>query len=353
MTLSQDDLKTHTTATCSALYPGSEDTLLLNSDPSPINARTAACLSLLRSYRQDLESSSSSLPKLSQYPLKIVSKNNFPTAAGLASSAAGFAALVHAVASLYALDLSPKDLSIIARQGSGSACRSLFGGYVAWRGGSPSCPDGSDSFAEQVAGAPHWPQMRALILVVSAEKKDVPSTTGMQATVATSSLFQQRVQEVDGKRMSAMEEAIQSRNFENFAELTMRDSNSFHACCLDTYPPITYLNDVSRAAIRAVEQVNAWARKTVAAYTFDAGPNAVIYYLEDDDSVYRILNSALGGKVEGWKSHSDIGHGEDVLDLRTVKALREGVGWVICTGVGEGPQVVNEHLVREDGSNAE
>jgi diphosphomevalonate decarboxylase len=284
-------------------------------------------------------------------PLRLVSENNFPTAAGLASSAAGFAALVRAVADLYELRDGPSELSLIARQGSGSACRSLFGGYVAWRMGSAA--DGSDSLAEQVAEASHWPDMRALVLVVSAAKKGVSSTSGMQQTVATSGLFKERVARIVPENMRLMEKAISERDFAGFAGVTMRDSNSFHATCADTYPPIFYMNDVSRAAIRAVEAINAAAGKTVAAYTFDAGPNAVIYYLEQDSEiVLGTLYSVLDG-VDGWKeavvkdSRSPV-----ALDTAVAATLSGGVSRVILTGVGEGPVKTDEHLVAEDGSPA-
>jgi len=156
VTLSQSDLRTLTTASCSATYPDG-DSLTLNNEPSDITgARTQACFRELRARRARLEEADSSLPKLAAMPLRLVSENNFPTAAGLASSAAGFAALVQAIANLYQLPDSPSELSLIARQGSGSACRSLFGGYVAWRMGSAA--DGTDSKADQVAPASHWPQ---------------------------------------------------------------------------------------------------------------------------------------------------------------------------------------------------
>uniref|UniRef100_L2FDE7 Diphosphomevalonate decarboxylase n=1 Tax=Colletotrichum fructicola (strain Nara gc5) TaxID=1213859 RepID=L2FDE7_COLFN len=106
----------------------------------------------------------------------------------------------------------------------------------------------------------------------------------------------------------------------------MKDSNSFHSSCSDTYPPIFYMNDVSRAAIRAVEQINAAAGKTVAAYTFDAGPNAVIYYLEE--------NAAT------------------VVGAFTPVLSAGGVSRVIQTGVGEGPIKSDIYLVGEDGQPA-
>ncbi|KAL6714896.1 diphosphomevalonate decarboxylase [Lecanora helva] len=349
VTLSQSDLRTHTTASCSSAYP-SEDTLLINAQPQPLSTpRSLACLRALRDLRSQLENADNSLPKLSTYPLRLTSTNNFPTAAGLASSAAGFAALVRAIADLYELPQSPTELSLIARQGSGSACRSLLGGYVAWDHGTRS--DGTDSCARLVAPKSHWPEMRALIMVVSAEKKGVSSTTGMQETVKTSSLFATRAADVVPKRMLEMENAIEHRDFESFAKVTMRESNSFHATCLDTEPPIFYLNDVSRAAIRAVERVNQLAGKIVAAYTFDAGPNCVVYYLEKDTRfLSEIMNPCLAGK-EGWPGEStsgkESGLGEGFAQVE--ETLRNGVSRIILTSVGEGPISVQDHLIDEHG----
>ncbi|CAJ2511330.1 Uu.00g069550.m01.CDS01 [Anthostomella pinea] len=343
VTLSQDDLRTLTTATCSSSYTG-DDSLTLNGAPSDITgARTQACLRELRSLRQALEDADAALPKLSAMPLRLVSENNFPTAAGLASSAAGFAALVRAVADLYELRSLPTDLSLIARQGSGSACRSLFGGYVAWRHGTQA--DGLDSRAEQVAPASHWPQMRALVLVVSAAKKGVSSTSGMQQTVGTSDLFGERVARVVPKHMDAMEAAVAARDFASFAEVSMKDSNSFHACCADTYPPIYYMNDVSRAAVRAVEAINEAAGKTIAAYTFDAGPNAVIYYLEENSGpVVGTFYGLLRG-TEGWKDEAKSYSSSSIqLDEAVSSIVKGGVSRIIMTGVGEGPTKTEQHL---------
>lgn len=278
--------------------------------------------------------------------LKLVSENNFPTAAGLASSAAGFAALVRAIADLYKLPISPTQLSRIARQGSGSACRSVLGGYVAWEKG--TAEDGSDSVAYEVAPASHWPDMRALILVASAEKKDVSSTAGMQQTVASSALFQHRAENVVPKRMKAMEKAVHERNFEDFAALSTKDSNNFHATCLDTDPPIFYMNDASRAAVRMCEAINAANEKVVCCYTFDAGPNAVVYYLADDEAkVAGVFKGVVGG-VDGWSGK----RGENVKTVEKLpqgtevvaEMLKKGISRVILTGVGDGPRKTEEHL---------
>ncbi|KAI4245098.1 MAG: hypothetical protein L6R40_002697 [Gallowayella cf. fulva] len=349
VTLSQSDLRTHTTASCSPSY-SPPDTLLLNAEPQPLSdARSQACLTSLRALRSTLEFSDPSLPPLSTYPLRLSSTNNFPTAAGLASSAAGFAALVRSIADLYDLPHSPTELSLIARQGSGSACRSLLGGYVAWDQG--VLVDGTDSKARVVAPRSHWPEMRALILVASAEKKGVSSTAGMQTTVQTSPMFQTRATQVVPKAMRDMETAIAEKDFPRFARITMRESNSFHATCLDTDPPIFYLNDVSRAAIKGVEAVNEKAGRIVAGYTFDAGPNCVVYYLEGDkDVVAGAFKTVLGGK-EGWDGEQGrtTKAAEGVLEGIVVETLKDGVSRVILTSVGEGPISVEDHLIDEKG----
>ena len=228
--------------------------------------------------------SSASRGQLSTFPVHICSRNNFPTAAGLASSASGFAALVSSLAALYELPASPSELSLIARQGSGSACRSLFGGFVAWEQG--TSPDGLDSFAVEVAPREHWPDIHALICVVSDDKKDTSSTSGMQRTVATSPLLQHRIAHVVPARMEQISAAILARDSDAFARITMADSNQFHADTLDTEPPIFYMNDVSRAIIALIVEYNrvsqAQGTGYKAAYTYDAGPNAVIYALEEN-----------------------------------------------------------------------
>jgi diphosphomevalonate decarboxylase len=116
--------------------------------------------------------------------------------------------------------------------------------------------------------------MEVLILVACAEKKKVPSTAGMQETVKTCPTIQQRIQVVP-ERMKAMEEAIQKKDFAAFANLTMLDSDHFHELCHTTVPPIHYMNEVSFNVVKLVNEFN--EKEVRAAYTFDAGPNAVIY----------------------------------------------------------------------------
>lgn len=223
-----------------------------------------------------------------------------------------------------------------------------MGGYVAWRKGEQE--DGSDSEAYEVSPASHWPDMRAIILVASAEKKDVSSTAGMQQTVNSSALFAHRAEEVVPKRMVAMEKAVRARDFEAFATLSMKDSNNFHACCLDTQPPIFYMNDTSRAAVRLVEAINAShpEGKLYAAYTFDAGPNAVVYFLEEHENIVAGTFKALLGDKTGWSGAKGerIQARKEQLEGTEVagEALKKGISRVILTSVGDGPRKTDEHL---------
>ena len=199
--------------------------------------------------------------------------------------------------------------------------------------------------------ASHWPEMRAAILVVSAAKKGVSSTSGMQSTVATSELFIRRAKEVIPDRMNRMKEAIKQKDFSTFAELTMKDSNQFHAVCLDTFPPIFYLNDISRGIIRLIEELNRIAGKPVAAYTFDAGPNAVIYYLEENKKwIMALLKTCFEG-VPGLEGVDQNAPGlDEEFDIWLVKAVLDGVSRIILTQVGEGPEKVEgKSLINSEG----
>ena len=133
----------------------------------------------------------------------------------------------------------------------------------------------------------------------------------------------------------------------------MRESNSFHATCLDTEPPIFYLNDVSRAAIRAVEEINEKAGKVIAAYTFDAGPNAVIYHLGQDSHAVAGLFKALLSEKGGWDGERGAKiravEGALPMDEKVATVLKDGVSRVILSSIGEGPISVEDHLVDEQG----
>lgn len=292
--------------------------------------------------------------KLSSYHVHIASFNNFPTAAGLASSASGFAALISSLAQLYQLPVSPSTLSLVARQGSGSACRSLYGGFVAWEQGSAA--DGSDSLAVQVAPQSHWPDMHALICVVSDDKKGTSSTSGMQRTVETSALLQHRIAHVVPQRMADISAAIRARDFDTFAKITMADSNQFHAVALDTEPPIFYMNDVSRAIISLIVEYNRVSIEAgngrKAAYTYDAGPNAVIYTLKDNvKEIIELIVKYFPQREGSFKDVFGLFNGVDVARIsgKTVPGFNNAVAKefdvgavkaLIHTKVGDGPRAL-------------
>lgn len=186
------------------------------------------------------------------YKLHICSENDFPTAAGLASSAAGYACFVYTLATLYGLE--KEELTAIARLGSGSACRSIYGGFVQWQKGEQS--DGSDSIAVQIAPASHWPEMHVLILVVSDARKKVGSTVGMRLSIETSELLKHRIGVCVPQHIQTMTRAILDKDFATFGAITMKESNQFHAICLDTYPPCVYMNDQSHRIARFIHKYN-------------------------------------------------------------------------------------------------
>ncbi|KAM4596289.1 diphosphomevalonate decarboxylase [Fundulus diaphanus] len=355
VTLHQDQLKTTTTVAISRTFQA--DRLWLNGKEEDINhPRLQSCLReirrLARKRRNDGDPRPTDSVGLSQ-KVHICSVNNFPTAAGLASSAAGFACLVHTLAQAFGVE---GELSGIARQGSGSACRSMYGGFVQWIMGKEE--DGKDSVAQQVEPESHWPELRILVLVASAERKPIGSTSGMQTSVQTSSLLKHRAEAVVPRRMVDMIEAVRRRDFLAFAELTMKDSNQFHATCLDTYPPIFYLNSVSQQIMHLVHGYNKYYGETRLAYSFDAGPNAVIFTLQQfvpefvqlvqhffppdrngDDFIKGLPVKCAALPVELKQS----------IGLQPVP---KGINYIISTKAGPGPRVVedpSQHLLSAEG----
>uniref|UniRef100_A0AAY4E2Y8 Diphosphomevalonate decarboxylase n=1 Tax=Denticeps clupeoides TaxID=299321 RepID=A0AAY4E2Y8_9TELE len=277
VTLHQDQLKTTTTIACSRDFQ--EDRIWINGREEDINqSRLQSCLREMRRLARKRSGDGDPAHGVAglSHKVHICSVNNFPTAAGLASSASGYACLVYTLSRLFGVE---GELSAVARQGSGSACRSMYGGFVQWKIGERA--DGKDSLAEQVQPETHWPELRVLVLVVNAQRKHIGSTSGMQTSVKTSSLLKHRAECLVSGQMDKMMRAINTKDFSAFGELTMQDSNQFHATCLDTYPPIFYLSDVSRQIINLVHCYNHHYREIKVAYTFDAGPNAVIFTLQE------------------------------------------------------------------------
>lgn len=358
VTLDQADLRAVTTVAASKEF--TQDRLWLNGEEdeeAATNKRFRACIDGVKELATDkLDENGDVLVSKADWKMMkihVSSYNTFPTAAGLASSAAGYAALVAGLAELMqAKEEFQGQLSTIARQGSGSACRSLYGGFVAWRMGSP--PEWIDSKAEQIADETHWPEIRAIIMVVSDQKKDTSSTAGMSTSVKTSPLLQHRATNVVPQRMQDMENAWLNKDFETFAKLTMQDSNQFHATCMDTYPPIFYMNDISRNIIRIITSYNAWAGEIRAAYTFDAGPNAVLY-VQEKDAVevgslmlhYFPSSAALHSYVnnpefaEQITSHALEPNLIEACDKTGRAVIPDDVKMIYLTKAGPGPQVLD------------
>ncbi|VDD77941.1 unnamed protein product [Mesocestoides corti] len=234
--------------------------------------------------------------------LDINSINNFPTAAGLASSASGMASLAFGLSVLYGLD---GDVAALARRGSGSACRSMFGGIVHWKR-FPSESKFRYQTVEQLFPHTHWPELRVLICVTSSHSKPVSSSVAMRRTVSTSPLFREARATVVRERLPRFVDALARRDFPTLAELTMRESNELHALCLDSWPPAIYLNATSFAIIDFVHTLNARLQRCVVAYTFDAGPNAFLLTLADDAPlVLTLLSECFRSPSVNLNEHKD------------------------------------------------
>ncbi len=208
---------------------------------------------------------------------RVVSANDFPTAAGLASSAAGGAALTAALCRAAGLDLSPHEMSALARRFSGSACRSVEGGFCQWNRGERT--DGSDSFAVQVFPAGHWPELRMVVTVVSAAQKEVSSRAGMQHSVETSPFFEAWVRQVDADLAEALS-ALERRDLRALGSIAETNACRMHAVALGAHPPVLYMKPVTLDVISRVHALR--AQGIEAWFTLDAGPNPVVLCLAAD-----------------------------------------------------------------------
>ncbi len=240
----------------------------------------------------------------------VVSESNFPVAAGLASSASGFAALTVAACAAAGLKLSPKDLSILTRQGSGSACRSIFGGFVEWHCGQKD--DGSDSFAESIVDKDYWSDFRMIATIVQSKKKPVSSRGGMAQTVATCPYYKDWLATVD-EDLKNVREGTKGRDFEKVASTAEFNALKMHATMITTKPSIIYWIPATMEIIHAVRQVREDGLK--AYFTMDAGPNVKVLCLE-----------------------------KDVKEISTRLKELEGVTNTILCKPGDGAKIVNDHL---------
>lgn len=194
----------------------------------------------------------------------ITSENNFPVGAGVASSASAFAALALAGTAALGLDLPERQLSNLASYGSGSACRSVPGGFVEWR----IDPLTGESFTQSIAPADHWALVDCVV-ILSEQHKPVGSEVGMR-TAGTSPFQEVRVLDAD-RRLKLCRDAILERDFSALAWVTELDSNMMHAVMMTSDPPLYYWHPQSLAIMIAVK---AWQAEGLdVTFTLDAGPN--------------------------------------------------------------------------------
>ncbi|GAB4480894.1 MAG: diphosphomevalonate decarboxylase [Anaerolineales bacterium] len=264
-----------------------EDSLSINGSPVSGKGleRVSAILSLVR------QAAGISLQA------EVISENNFPTGAGIASSAAAFAALALAATAAAGLNWPEAQISRLARLGSGSASRSVPAGFVEWKMGSGD----EDSYAVSIAPPKHW-ALADCVAIVAAGHKATGSSEG-HALAPSSPLQAARVADAP-RRLEICRRAILERNFPAFAEIIEQDSDLMHAVMMTSRPALFYWKP---ATLAVMESVRAWrADGLPAAYTIDAGPNVhvlcpqsemtrVAALLREIPGVSQVLTASIGG----------------------------------------------------------
>jgi diphosphomevalonate decarboxylase len=208
----------------------------------------------------------------------IDTKNTVPTAAGLASSASGFAALVLSLNNFFGWNLSTKSLSILARLGSGSACRSVQNGFMHWYKG--ILEDGSDSFAKAFEGS--WEDLCLGILFVDTKTKEISSRIAMKRTQETSPFYQAWPATVE-KNLAETLEGINSHNFQKFGQAVEQNALAMHATMLTSSPAISFFKEGTVSVMHAIWQARSEGLSLY--FTMDAGPNVKLLFLEKDRQV--------------------------------------------------------------------
>ncbi|ENZ6559164.1 diphosphomevalonate decarboxylase [Enterococcus faecium] len=199
----------------------------------------------------------------------VISQNFVPTAAGLASSASGLAALAGACNTALKLGLDDLSLSRFARRGSGSACRSIFGGFVEWEKGH----DDLSSYAKPVPSDSFEDDLAMVFVLINDQKKEVSSRNGMRRTVETSSFYQGWLDSVEGD-LYQLKQAIKTKDFQILGETMERNGLKMHGTTLAAQPPFTYWSPDSLKAMDAVRQLR---KQGIPCYfTMDAGPNVKV-----------------------------------------------------------------------------
>ena len=212
---------------------------------------------------------------------EVNTKSDVAIASGLASSAAGFAALIKALNDLYRWRLAPKALSILARLGSGSACRSIYHGFVLWQKGTQD--DGMDSYA--VPLNIHWPELAIGLLITSKKAKITSSREAMACTVRTSPLYQQWPQKV-AKDLAQLHESLLQQDFTHFGQIIEDNAIFMHKTSMLAMPSINYDNEATTMYKQSIQRLRQEINLK-AYFTQDAGPNLKLVYLKQDESIIR------------------------------------------------------------------
>jgi len=245
-------------------FDAPRDTLILDGKPADA-ARLTPFLDLVRA-RAGITSGA-----------RVTSANNFPTASGLASSASGFAALAVAAAHAAGLALSPRELSILARQGSGSAARSVFGGFVRMHAGARD--DGSDAFAEPVTSSLVDRVRMVIAIVGGGAPKSHGSRDAMDHTAETSPFYRAWIDLVP-RDLAAAEAALSSGDLEALGALAEANALAMHASAIAARPTVFYWQPTSLALLAQVRELRG---KGLAAWaTMDAGPHVKVLTTRDD-----------------------------------------------------------------------
>lgn len=271
------ELNLPVTASLSIALPdkGAMTTLTLNNQPADVVILNGTELGAETPFVQRVRQYLDLFRTQNQWHLLVDIKMNIPVAAGLASSACGFASLACALNDLFQWRLSHRDLSILARLGSGSAARSLWNGFVMWHEGMRD--DGMDSVGEPIEC--EWPTLKIGLLPINHQEKAISSREAMLRTVNSSSLYGCWPRKV-AQDLSIFKQALKTKNFALLAGTAESNALSMHATMLSSWPPICYFQPET---LQAMQQVWALRREGIDVYfTEDAGPNLKLIFQETD-----------------------------------------------------------------------
>lgn len=218
-------------------------------------------------------------------PVKVTSQNFVPTAAGLASSASAFAALGYAMNQATNLNMDRSTLSTYVRRGSGSATRSLFGGFVEWQMGTCS----EDSLAMSVDDA-SW-DIGMITVAVNTQKKTISSRKGMKLTVETSSFYPAWLESA-ATDLVAIKEAIKKQDFEQVGLITESNGMKMHGTMLGATPPFSYWEPRTLEVLTKVRQLRGQGWQCY--FTMDAGPNVkILCRYSESKKLQKLLQDAF------------------------------------------------------------